>query len=185
MAAGAGHVDNAAPCLYGGIALSRPGDPVEVVVLPVPKGLSVALVHPPHEILTEYGRSILPKGFPLDTVVAQMADVAAFVSALHSGDLDLLGRALVDRIAEPVRRSLVPGFDSVRAAALAAGALGAGISGAGPSMFALCRSLADAHSVADAMAKAFGGAGLEGADRHVSEVAVEGARVLSDEGSES
>ena len=79
----------------------------------------------------------------------------------------------------------MPGFDSVRAAALAAGALGAGISGAGPSMFALCRSLADAHSVADAMATAFAGAGLEGADRHVSEVAMEGARVLTDEGSAS
>ncbi len=180
VGAGAGHADNAAPCLYGGMALSRPGDPVDVVALPVPTGLSVALVHPPLEILTEQARSILPKGLPLDKVVAQMADVSAFVSALYSGDLDLLGRALVDRIAEPVRRSLVPGFDSVRAAALAAGALGAGISGAGPSMFALCRSLPEAHAVADAMAKAFAGAGLEGADRHVSEVAMEGARVLAD-----
>ncbi len=180
MAAGAGHPDNAAPCLYGGIVLCRPAELLDVVVLPVPAGLSVALVHPPHEILTEQGRSVLPESLPLDTVVAQMADVSAFVCALHSGDLDLLGRALVDRITEPVRKSLVPGFDSVRAAALAAGALGAGISGAGPSMFALCRSLVDAHAAADAMADAFAGAGLEGADRHVSEVANEGARVLSD-----
>ncbi|GMR13353.1 MAG: homoserine kinase [Gemmatimonadota bacterium] len=180
VAAGAGHADNAAPCLYGGIALCRHGDPVDVVALPVPAGLSVALVRPPHEILTEQGRSVLPERLPLGAVVAQMADVSAFVSALHSGDMDLLGRALSDRIAEPVRRSLVPGFDSVRAAALAAGALGAGISGAGPSMFALCRSLADTRSVADAMAEAFAGAGVEGADRHVSEVAMEGARILSD-----
>lgn len=178
VAAGAGHPDNAAPCLYGGIALSRPGDPVEVVRLPVPTGLAVALVHPPHEILTGEGRSVLPELLPLEEAVGQLADAAAFVAALHDGDLELLGRTLVDRIAEPARKALVPGFDEVRRAALEAGALGAGLSGSGPSMFALCRTVSDAEEAASAMAGAFGAAGLEGADRHVSAVAAEGARIL-------
>jgi len=180
VAAGEGHPDNAAPCLYGGIALSRPGNPIDVIQLPVPSSLAVALVHPPHETLTERGRAVLPERVALHTAVAQMADVSAFVSALHAGDMDLLGRTLVDRLAEPVRRFLVPGFEAVREAALAVNALGAGISGSGPSMFALCRTLEDARSAASAMAGAFAAAGLEGADCHVSTVASEGAQILAD-----
>ena len=48
-------------------------------------------------------------------------------------------------------------------------------------MFALCRTMTDAQSVATAMAEAFGGVGLEGADTHVSEVGNTGARVITDQ----
>ena len=43
---------------------------------------------------------------------------------------------LDDRIAEPARASLMPGFVDAKRAALEAGALGASISGAGPTAFA-------------------------------------------------
>ncbi len=59
------------------------------------------------------------------------------VAALASGDLALLGRAIDDRIAEPARAPLLPGFVAAKAAALSAGALGCSISGSGPTAFAL------------------------------------------------
>ncbi|MEE8146094.1 MAG: hypothetical protein V3T24_00700, partial [Longimicrobiales bacterium] len=40
------HPDNIAPALHGGIVMVRPDEPGIVIPLPVPAGLSVALVHP-------------------------------------------------------------------------------------------------------------------------------------------
>ena len=72
----------------------------------------------------------------------QAAQVGAMVAALALGDYELLGRAIDDRIAEPARAGLLPGFVEAKAAALAAGALGSSISGSGPTAFALTRGRA-------------------------------------------
>ena len=44
---------------------------------------------------------------------------------------------MVDHIAEPFRRKLLPGFDEARVDLKEAGALAVGISGSGPTLFAL------------------------------------------------
>ena len=172
------HPDNIAPALYGGIVMVRPEEPEIVIPLPVPEGLSVALVHPDLELETSKMRSILPDMLALSQAVKQWGDCSALVVGLYEEDWDLIARALVDRVAEPHRSRFIPGFDAVRTAGLEAGALGAGLSGSGPSMFALCRTMAEARPVAAAMADAFAGVGLEGADTHVSEVGDTGARVI-------
>ena len=172
------HADNIAPALHGGIVMIRPEEPGIAIPLPVPHGLSVALVHPDLELETDRMRGILPGVLPLAEAVKQWADCSALVVGLYEEDWDLIRRALVDRIAEPHRSAFVPGFDAVRSAGLDAGALGVGLSGSGPSMFALCRTLDDANTVAGAMADAFDGAGLDGADIHVSEVGNTGAHVI-------
>ncbi len=172
------HPDNIAPALHGGIVMVRPDEPGIAIPLPVPAGLSVALVHPELELETNDMRGILPDTLPLAQAVRQWADCSALVVGLYEGDWDLIAQALVDRVAEPHRSRFIPGFDAVRAAGVEAGALGAGLSGSGPSMFALCRTLGEAEAVATAMADAFAGAGLEGADTHVSEVGNTGAHVI-------
>ena len=67
----------------------------------------------------------------------------------------------------------------MKRAAIAAGALGASLSGSGPSIFALCRNLASADSVAKKMAEAFAHAtsGVKW-DLHTSEVSARGARLI-------
>ncbi len=172
------HPDNIAPALHGGIVMVRPEEPGTVIPLPVPTGLSVALVHPDLELETSKMRGILPEVLPLKQAVRQWADCSALIVGLYEEDWDLIARALVDRVAEPHRSPFIPGFDAVRSAGLEAGALGAGLSGSGPSMFALCRTLAEAQSVASAMADAFAEVGLEGSDTHVSEVGDTGAHLI-------
>ena len=172
------HPDNIAPALHGGIVMVRPEEPGIAIPLPVPTGLSVALVHPDLELETNEMRGLLPDALPLSQAVRQWADCSALVVGLYEEDWDLIARSLVDRVAEPHRSRFIPGFDAVRAAGVEAGALGAGLSGSGPSMFALCRTMSEAQSVAAAMANAFAGVGLEGADTHVSEVANTGAHVI-------
>ena len=97
---------------------------------------------------------------PRAVVVHQLAQVAAMVHALHSADLGLLGAAMDDRIAEPARAPLIPGFAEAKRAALDAGALGASISGGGPSIFALCGDNLSALRIAGAM-EAFAKAGVQ------------------------
>ena len=175
---GDSHPDNIAPALHGGIVMVRPDEPGIAIPLPVPAGLSVALVHPDLELETSEMRGTLPDVLPLSQAVRQWADCSALVVGLYEEDWDLIAHSLVDRVAEPHRSRFIPGFDAVRSAGLEAGALGAGLSGSGPSMFALCRTIAEAQSAAMAMADAFTEVGLEGADTHVSEVGNTGAYVI-------
>jgi homoserine kinase len=115
----------------------------------------------------------------LSTGVAQWANVGAVVAALHSGDLDLLGRGLEDHVAEPFRAPLIPGFGAVKRSAMEAGALGCSISGSGPSVFALCRDLESAERAGAAMQRAFLEQAELAADVHVGAAGGPGARIVS------
>lgn len=172
------HPDNVAPSLLGGIILVRATEPADVVSLPVPRELRVVLVHPDQRLRTRDARAVLPADVPLATALHQAAQVAAMVAALAADDYALLGRALDDRIAEPARARLLPGFAAAKAAALAAGALGASISGSGPTAFALARGEARARAAGAAMQAAYAGAGIAASVR-VADVDRQGARVLA------
>ena len=178
-ASGTVHADNVAPSVLGGIVLIRSYDPLDLVSLPVPAALRVVVVHPHAEVATaEARRLVAEQRFEIAQAVANLGNVAALVSALHSGDLALFGRSIQDALVEPIRAPLVPAFAEVKQAALATGALGCSISGSGPSVFAFAERDDAAASVADAMQAAFRAAGLE-SDRYVGPVNTRGAHVLA------
>lgn len=155
------HLDNIAPSLLGGIVLVRSVDPIDVVSVPVPHGLGVVLAHPAQRLRTSDARGVLPASLPRAVALHQMAQVAAVVAACYANDLALLGRSIDDRIAEPARAPLLPGFLAAKAAAMTAGALGASISGAGPTAFALVADDDVAARVAVAMREAYERAGVD------------------------
>jgi homoserine kinase len=130
-------------------------DPPELLQLPVPTDLRIVLVLPEQRLRTIDARAILPREILRDVAIAQAANVATIVWALQCGDLELLGRAIDDRIAEPARAVLLPGFLDAKRAALEAGALGCSISGAGPTTFALVADDATADRVVAAMCVAY------------------------------
>lgn len=178
-ASGSMHADNVAPSLLGGIVLIRSYDPLDLVPLPVPPRLRVVVVHPHAEVETAAARRLVADSrFEISQAVANLGNVAALVSALHSGDLELFGRSIHDALVEPIRAPLVPAFAEVRTAALVAGALGCSISGSGPSVFAFADADEVAAAVADAMQGAFRQAGLD-SDRYMGPVNTRGARVIS------
>jgi len=80
---------------------------------------------------------VLPEQFPRKVVVRFAAQFAEFVHALHTGNTKLAAKCVVDHIAEPYRRKLLPGFDEAKTALRELGALAVGISGSGPTIFAL------------------------------------------------
>jgi len=171
------HLDNIAPSLLGGIVLIRSMEPLEVVSLPVPGELVVVLVRPEQQLRTEDARAVLPEHIPRAVALHQAAQVGALISALASGDYELLGRALDDRIAEPARAPLLPGFREAKAAALAAGACGCSISGSGPTAFALARGTAGAERVAAAMVAAYSERGQR-SEARIAPVDQVGARLI-------
>jgi len=170
------HLDNIAASLLGGIVLVRTLDPIEVIKLPVPTGLILVLVHPAQRLTTVDSRRALPEQVARADVIQQIGNAGAMIAACYTGDVALFGRAIDDRIAEPARAPLLPGFVAAKRAALDAGAFGVSISGAGPSAFAVVSEDRTAHAVAVAMRDAYIAAGLQCATR-VTRVDKEGAVV--------
>jgi homoserine kinase len=175
------HADNIVASLFGGIVLIRSLDPLDLVQLPVPHDLLVVIARPDQRLRTSQSRSVLPEVIPREVALHQAAQVGAMVAALASGDLALLGRSIDDRIAEPARAALLPGFREAKRAALAAGALGSSISGGGPTSFALVRGAGSGEKVAKAMAAAYRECGYASETR-VAQIDRDGARVLAGPG---
>lgn len=150
-ACGTAHADNVAPALLGGFILIRGYEPLDLVQLHAPAGMFCAIVMPEVVIRTEDARKVLPKQIDLKTAIQQWGNVGGLVAALAKEDFELMKRSLVDLVAEPVRKALIPHFDEARTAAMASNAIGFGISGSGPAMFALAQNKDIAHDVAQAV----------------------------------
>lgn len=177
LASGTAHADNVAPALYGGFTLVRSYDPLDIVPIPTPGALYATVIHPQLEIRTADSRKILRTTLSLETGIKQWGNLGGLVAGLFLGDYGLIGRSLEDHVVEPIRSILIPGFDAIKANAMAAGALGAGISGSGPSIFALSQGEATAQAVAGSMRETYRDIGLD-FDIHVSPINPHGVKQI-------
>jgi homoserine kinase len=178
VASGSVHVDNIAPCLYGGLVLTVGIDHPRVKQIPVPRSLRCVLVHPHMRLATREARAVLKSDVTRSDFVWQTANLAGFISGCYSNDLEMIRDSFNDVIIEPQRRNLIPGFQEVQRAAMQGGALGCSISGAGPTIFAWAE-VESTEPVRGAMVEAFRTAGLE-SDSWISSLDNPGARVVND-----
>jgi homoserine kinase len=170
------HLDNVAPCLFGGLRLCPPGSQQEYA-LPWPGAWRAVVCWPGTRLETRRARAVLPDAIPRQVAVRHAAQFAQFVHALHAGKTRLAAECIVDHIAEPYRRSLLPGFDAARVELRELGALAVGISGSGPTIFALADDFEVARSVADWMGRKY--QQNEQGFVHVCRADLGGARSLS------
>lgn len=175
-ACGSAIADNVAAALYGGFILVKNYEPLDIVSIPTPTNLVATIIHPQIEIKTEDARKVVPTQIDLKTAIIQWSNVGGLISGLHSNDFDLIGRSLVDLVAEPNRKKLIPLFDDVKQSAIAAGALGSGISGSGPSIFALSKNLETAQKVEAAMDAVYKNSGID-YSTYVSHISKTGTRI--------
>jgi homoserine kinase len=170
------HADNLVPSLLGGMVLIAGMEPLRLTMLKVHSSFSFVLVSPEYGVETARGRAVLPKQVPRGDAVRQAAALAALVLGFERGDVELIRDSMLDRIAEPARLLLFPGYPQARAAALEAGAAGVAVSGAGPAVLAV---VAGGHTepVAAAMVAAYARAGFA-AKSHKARVDRAGARVI-------
>lgn len=176
VASGALHVDNVAPSLFGGLVLTVGVENPRVKRIPVPPSVRAVVVHPHLFLATREARSVLSRNVDMSDFVWQTANLAGFISACYTDDLDMLRESFEDVIIERQRQSLIPGFAEVRAAAMNGGALGCSISGAGPSIFAWVEE-DRAQDVLAVMRAQFTARGLE-SEGWVVEIEAAGARLI-------
>ena len=172
--AGVIHYDNVAASVQGGFVIARPDyDSVTVAGFkPAPYlrfCIAIPITMKIPDKKTSVSRGVMPKKIALGDCVQNIANASLLATALATGNTTMLGRGITsDAIAEPARKHMIPGFDDVKRAALAAGAREVMISGAGPSIIAIMAgvslssspSKAQQQKIADAMSAGFKGASV-------------------------
>jgi homoserine kinase len=173
-----GHPDNVAPALYGGLTVCCTGDRLCCLPLPCPE-LKIIVAIPNFEVSTEAARKVMPKEIPHSDGVHNTAHVAMTLAAFLAGRYEFLACGMQDRLHEPYRAHLVPGFERVREAALRSGAYATCLSGSGPTVAAFADHYE--NDIAAVMLQAFREAGVE-AKSLVLEPSEEGAQLVFEAG---
>ncbi|MBF2034459.1 MAG: homoserine kinase [Leptolyngbyaceae cyanobacterium T60_A2020_046] len=175
-----GHPDNVVPALLGGCRLATTDDRGQGVICELlwhPSIVPVVAI-PDFEVSTAAARQVLPQTYSRQDAIATLGHVGLLVRALETGNGDWLRAALGDRIHVPYRKTLIPGFDAVVAAAISAGAYGVTISGAGPTLLALAAP-EQATAIADVLRQTWKAQGITVVDAAVVPLDTQGATVES------
>lgn len=139
-----GHPDNVGASLFGGIVVAmapeKQGESVPYIRLEPPKDLQALVVIPEFALSTEKARNVLPHVYSKQDVIYNVGHSSLLVAALAQGRLDLLGKAMGDRLHQPYRAELVPGLREILDEAMQHGAVGAALSGAGPTILCFVAS---------------------------------------------
>ncbi len=129
-----GHPDNVSACVLGSIvASSMDGSGTHAVRVDLPASYGVAVVVPDFMLPTSRARSVLPQTYRREDVVFNVQRSALLIAALFTGNTDSFSAALEDRLHQPYRAPLIPGFSEMLQLRKT-GLLGCALSGAGPSV---------------------------------------------------
>lgn len=150
-----GHPDNVAASIFGGVIIASLTDEgVACMKFMPPKPVKVVVVVPDFHLLTSDARAVLPTSVDLSTAVFNISRASLLVAALATGDFRLLGIATDDKLHQPYREKLIPGFrDVFRAAKSVDENVAVALSGAGPSIVALCTD--NSAEIGESMRQAF------------------------------
>ncbi|WP_455525551.1 homoserine kinase [Peptostreptococcus stomatis] len=135
-----GHPDNVAPALMGNIVLSTkaPDDQVIYHSIKPFDDLTCVLFIPDYEVSTSMSRAVLPQSISMADAVHTSGHLSLMLAGFMTGNKDLIGKTMVDRLHEPYRKSLIKNFDDFKASALEAGAFAFSLSGSGSTIIAYC-----------------------------------------------
>ncbi|MEA5582963.1 homoserine kinase [Nodularia harveyana UHCC-0300] len=137
-----GHPDNVVPALLGGCRLAATtGNDWTICDIPWDENVVPVLAIPDFELSTSEARQVLPTQVSRADAIFNTAHLGLLLRGLETGKGEWLSTALQDRLHQPYRQALIPGYDAVNAAAMKAGAYGMVISGAGPTLLALVDKL--------------------------------------------
>lgn len=172
------HADNIAPAMLGGFTVVRSVDPkVDVFNIDYPKDLHVLVIFPQVPIKTAEAKELLGDAVSMKQARVQWGNVAGMVAGMMTKDWELIERSMVDVVAEPLRKKLIPNYDEVKTTALEQGAVAFNISGSGPSMFAFFKSEGQAKQAIPIIEKTYNRQSID-CLFHISNINSEGAKVL-------
>ncbi len=131
-----GHADNVAPALFGGLVLTIENGETPILEHLCIAKMQVVIIMPDVHLLTSESRAALPTLIPMQDAIFNVERIALLVKALEKADYAKLQIGMQDRLHQPYRIPLIPGFSNAMAAAQAAGAAAVALSGSGPSLIA-------------------------------------------------
>ena len=136
-----GHPDNVAPALMGGLVASTMQEGKVLARKLQVAPLHVTVVLPDFHFPTREARNSLPRRVNMKDAVYNISRAVLVTEALRTGDLDLLGEAMNDRLHQPYRLKLIPGAEqAMQAMKSEGGASAVALSGAGPSLIAFSKT---------------------------------------------
>ncbi len=155
------HADNVAPCVMGGFTMIHSYEPFEVLTIQPPEDLGVVVVMPDVMVATSESRKVLPKEVPVKDLVFHVGNATSMVHAMHTGDIDLIGRSVKDSVFEPARTHLVPYLKEAEKVAMDNGAIASFLGGSGPCVITFYKkSQMDGNIIADAIRKMYNDNGM-------------------------
>jgi homoserine kinase len=138
------HPDNLTAARYGGFTISCVDEQERVTFSKsaVSPGIKILVVVPEFQLQTEKARAAIPQTLPLHDSVFNVQRSSLTVAALLQGQFHLLRESLRDRLHQPFRAPLIPGFSEILELqdSKFPGLLGICLSGAGPSILAFAES---------------------------------------------
>ncbi len=150
-----GHPDNVVPALIGGCRLAATAaSGWSIADIPWHSSIVPVVAIPDFELSTAEARSVLPSEYSRADAIFNTAHLGLMMRGLETGNAEWLTAGLVDRIHQPYRQKLIPGYTDVNSAVIAAGGYGMVISGAGPTLLAITTA-ERAMAVASAMSQAW------------------------------
>lgn len=133
-----GHPDNVVPALLGGCRLAATSNNCwEIGDIPWHRDIVPVVAIPDFELSTSQARKVLPAEISRDDAIFNISHFGLLLRGLATNREEWLKAALQDKLHQPYRQALIPGYDAVNNAAINAGAYGMVISGAGPTLLAL------------------------------------------------
>ncbi|MGB3421946.1 MAG: homoserine kinase [Dolichospermum sp.] len=136
-----GHPDNVVPALLGGCRLAATSNTSnncwEIGDIPWHRDILPVVAIPDFELSTSEARKVLPAEISRHDAIFNISHFGLLLRGLATNREEWLKAALQDKLHQPYRQALIPGYDAVNTAAINAGAYGMVISGAGPTLLAL------------------------------------------------
>ena len=173
------HADNVTPAMLGGFTVVRSCEPtVDVFQIDYPKELKALIAFPQIQVKTSEAKKMLGDTVGLEKAREQWGNVAGLVAGLMTKNWELISNSLVDVVAEPIRKNLIPHYDDVKEIALKHNALGFNISGSGPSMFGLFRNEEDAAKGIEEIRSIYDRLSID-SFFHISSINPKGTHVIS------
>ena len=137
-----GHPDNVAPAIYGGLCIVKDGHMLQIDVDERWK-FGVWIID--EKVSTHEARKVVPLTYERKDMVCNVASALLAIDALKNFNKENIGLIMEDKIHEPYRKKLIPGFEERKQYALSKGASAFIISGSGST----CLSISEHNLVVD------------------------------------
>jgi len=141
------HPDNITTARFGGFTVSAVAEDGKVSFFrtPISPELKILLTVPEFQLETQKARAAIPRTLDLSSAVFNLQRSSLTVAALLKNEFHFLREALRDKLHQPFRAQLIPGFDEILRLnqEKIAGLAGICLSGAGPSVLAFAQGNPD------------------------------------------